>query len=590
MKIKKISKILSILVSISVLLPSFSVFAYSDVSSTTPYYKEIKSLEDRNLLPEFPGDQFNPSSKVTPVDLYTMILTYAGAKKANELEVDLPFTDVNRKDWYAPYIQTALDLKVINPIGVDPLFQPERALTKREILSRVFDSLGVGTSKFFDKSSFPFTDLDVNGQFAPYAFKSYEIGIDKKGGFGIARPISKAELANYIYLTDKYLNSKGQAPAKKPSITVTVKDNASSPIKDPAFDVFMDVWDTVHEKYYYKDEIDDQKMIYGAIKGAINTLDDHYTEFTEPKGSDTGSSLKKEYEGIGMSVEMVDGKITVVSPFKGSPAEKSGVKPNDIILKIDGNSTEGLGLSEAVNFIKGTAGTPVTLTLQRGEKIFDMKVTRGYIINKTAELKFTPINGGVVAVIDLYTFGEDTLNEFIKVAQQIHDKQTVDRNVKGVIVDLRNNPGGYLDIAIDLNGIFFDTDKIVTILENNKGKRTGYKSVYEGADKEYSTGMGLLSEFKTVVLVNKGSASASEILAGSLQDYERAKVIGEQSFGKGTVQELSYYDDNSVFKLTISKWLTPKGRDINKKGVTPDKTVTNVGTQDTQMNTALGEF
>jgi len=588
MNTQNISKILACFIAVSILTPSLSVFAYSDVNTSTTNYKEIKYLESKNMLPAFPDDKFDPEAKVTPADFYPMLLKYAGAKPADKMTIDLPFPDVTDNEWYAPYIQTALDLKILSPVGQNPVLLPYKKLTKREIISKLFDSLGVGTSKFFNKDLFPFTDLDPNSDFAPYAFKAYEVGIDTKGGFGIAGQISKAELAKYLYLINKYSNSTGKSTTNTPNITVNVTQ--ATPIENPTFDVFMDVWDTIHDNYYYQSEIDDKKMLYGAIKGVVETLGDHYTEFTKPQETSPGETLKKEYEGIGMSVELLDGAITVVSPFKGSPAEKAGIKSKDIILKIDNNSTQGLNLSEAVGFIKGTAGTIVTLTIQRGTKTFDIKVTRGYIIKKTVELEFLPKNGGYVAHLNLFTFGEDTLKEFKIAAQQIADKQEKERNVKGIILDLRSNPGGYLDVAIDLNGFFFDTSKIATILENNKGKRTGYKSTYEGSDKEYSTGMGLLSEFKTVVLINKGSASASEILAGSLQDYSRAKLIGEQSFGKGTVQELSYYDDNSIFKLTISKWLTPLGQDINKKGLTPNKTVTNIGNVDTQLNTALEEF
>ncbi len=588
MNTKNITKFLACFIAVLILTPSISAFAYSDVNSSTNNYKEIKYLEDNNMLPEFPDNKFDPDAKVTPVDFYTMLIQYAGVDIADKMEVDLPFTDISDNEWYSPYIQTALDLKILTPIDLNPVFQPYKKLTKREIISKLFDSLGIGTSKFFDKDLFPFTDLNSNGNFAPYAFKAYEIGIDTKGGFGIASQVSKAELARYIYLINKYSPSGIRSTKTTPNITVNVTQ--STPIENSTFDIFMDVWETIHSQYYYQNEIDDTEMLYGAIEGIIETLDDHYTEFTEPQKTNTGDPLKKEYEGIGMSVELLDEAITVVSPFKGSPAEKAGIKPNDIILKINNNSTQGLNLSEAVDFIKGKAGTIVTLTIQRGTKIFDIQVTRGYIINKTVELKFLPKDNGYIAILNLYTFGEDTLKEFTLAAQQIHNKQSVEKNIKGIILDLRSNPGGYLDIAIDLNGFFFDSNKIVTILENNKGKQTAYKSSYEGSDKEYSTGMGLLSEFKTVILINKGSASASEILAGSLQDYSKAKLIGEQTFGKGTVQEVSYYDDNSIFKLTISKWLTPLSRDINKKGLTPDRIVTNVGSEDTQLNTAIKEF
>jgi carboxyl-terminal processing protease len=190
----------------------------------------------------------------------------------------------------------------------------------------------------------------------------------------------------------------------------------------------------------------------------------------------------------------------------------------------------------------------------------------------------------------MVTFGENTLKEFLDAAKQISDKQKNDKNVLGILLDLRNNPGGYLDTAIDINGFFFTEDKTAVILQDNNGNEEVYQSKYQGKDKEYLTGSGLLAPFKVIILINKGSASSSEILAGSLQDYGKAKLVGEQSFGKGTVQELTQYKDNSVFKLTISKWLTPRKRDINKKGLVADIFVSNTGKDDTQLNTAINEF
>lgn len=589
MKIRRILKISisTCLVFLELLFIS-PAHSYTDVTSTTPYYSEIKSLENSGLLPETTDDTFQPDKKVTITDFYTLLLTYAKASIVDASQVKLPYKDTSDTAPYAPYIQTAINLNLITPSG--DYLQPDKTMVKREIIIKLLDFLGIGVNRFFDRSNFPFTDLDSNGPSAPYAFKAFELGIvdkTKPTSFKIAKPITKAALANILYLIKENESSGSNI------ITIKLEPNKTSQqneIDNPTFNIFMDVWNTIHSNYYYKKEIDDKKMLYGAIKGMTGTLSDHYTEFTEPDETSSVKSLQGEYEGVGMSLEMVDNKIMVISPFKDSPAEKAGIKPKDIIEKIDGTSTSGMDIGEAVKLIQGTAGTSVTLTIRRGNDLTDIKIERGFIISHTVELEFLKKGSSYIAHINMYTFGENTLKEFLSAAEAIYNKQTEDKNIKGIILDLRSNPGGYLDTAIQINGFFFKEDKTAVILEDNNGKRTPYTSKYNGIDKEYSSGMGLLADFKIVILVNKGSASASEILTSSLQDYGKAKVIGDQSFGKGTVQEISFYNDNSMFKLTTSKWLTPKGRDINKTGLTPDKAVENTGTVDAQLNAALGEF
>lgn len=589
MKIKKIFKIsISACLIFLELLFMSPAYSYTDVPSSNSYYSEIKSLENNGLLPENTDNTFQPDKKVTIADFYTILLTYAKADIVDLKQVKLPYKDTSKEAPYAPYIQTAINLNLITPSG--DYLQPDKKMAKREIIIKLLDFLGIGVNRFFDRSYFPFADLDANGPSAPYAFKAFELGIvdrSKPTSFKIAKPITKAELANILYLI------RANASSENSTITIKLEPNKTQTqdqINNPTFDIFMDVWNTIHDNYYYKKEIDDKKMLYGAIKGMTGTLSDHYTEFTEPDETSSVKNLQQEYEGVGMSLETVDGKITVISPFKDSPAEKAGIKPKDIIEKINGTSTYGMEIGEAVKMIQGKAGTFVTLTVRRGNDLIDIKIERGHIISHTVELKFLKKGNSYIAHLNMYTFGENTLKEFLSAAQQIYDKQAKNKNVKGIILDLRSNPGGYLDTAIQINGFFFKEDKTAVILEDNNGKRTTYISKYNGVDKEYSSGMGLLADFKTVVLINKGSASASEILAGSLQDYGKTPLIGDQSFGKGTVQEISFYNDNSMFKLTTSKWLTPKARDINKTGLTPDKAVANVGTEDTQLNAALDEF
>lgn len=585
MNIKKILSLgiatLTILLTFSTLVPQ--AFSYTDVTSSNKYYEEINFLESEGLLPEanIINGAFEPEKQITPPEFYEMLMTFARVDIVNDSEVDLPYTDIDSSNPYAKYIQTALNYKILKPVASDLTFRPNRIMRKREVLMKLFDTLGVGVNKLFNAADFPFIDLASTGASAPYFLAAYNIGIEEYDP-DLALPskqMTKADIADILYKIYQSENSN--------NVSISIDASGGNTIDNPTFDIFVDVWNTIKEKYYFQSEIDEQQMLYNAIEGVVNTLTDPYTVFSTPDESNVAESLDSEYEGVGMSVEIIDDQITIITPFKDSPAEAAGLEPNDVITKVDGTSISGLSLETVVEMIKGPADTNVTLTIKRGAKTLEIVVTRGYIFYQTVTLEFLEESDGDIAYLNVVSFGDDTYNEFVQAAQQIHDHES---KVKGIILDLRNNPGGYLDTAIEMTGFFFDENKDIVVLEDSNGTQTTYYAEYYGEENEYDYGAGLLSEYETVVLVNDGSASASEIMAGALQDYKKAKIIGEQTFGKGTVQELVFYNDNSVFKLTISKWLTPKGRDINKSGVTPDEIVTNSGTTDTQLNEAKKEF
>ena len=574
-------------ISISAFLVfGIEAFAYSDVSQNHKYYEEITYLESMGLLPD-DSNLFKPDDVITTKDFYPILLTFGQADIVSSDEVDLPYEDVSNSATYSKYIQTAINLNILKPLLRDPNLYPDRSVRKRQVIELLFDTLGVGVNKLFDKSDYPFTDLDVNGLTAPYLYEAYQLGIyepDNPSSARAARQMTKGEVAHILYMIELTSDSGG-------TIVVEIDNGSSkSEIDNPAFDVFVEVWETIQDEYYFQNEIDETEKLYRAINGLVNYLEDPYTVFTTPDELNSAQTLSTEYEGVGMSVEIIDEEVTVISPFKGSPAEEAGIKPNDIILEVDGTDVDDLSLESVVNLIKGKSGTEVELTIKRDSKTLEIEITRGYIFYKTASVEYLEYNTGTIAHISLLSFADDSVEDFLEVAQSIHDTQAAEGNIKGIVLDLRNNPGGYLDVAIEIGGFFFDGDTNMVMLEDNDEDRTMYYAEYYGADNEYEYGSGLLSDYEVIVLVNDGSASASEILAGAFQDHDRAEIFGEQSFGKGTVQELLFYNDGSVFKLTVSKWLTPDGNDINKVGVTPDRVLTNSSTTDWQLDTAVEEI
>jgi len=577
-------RILSIVIGIilPILLTSVAS-AYSDVDSSNKYYSEINFLESKGLLPS-DKNLFEPNKPITLPEFYEILLTFAQVDLVDESKINLPYKNIDKTNQYAKFIQTAIDYKILNPPILSPTINTEGAMRKRTVIIKLFDTLGVGVNRLFDKKDFLFDDLAIDSTSAPYFLAAHNLGI-RESNQNLARAsreMTKADVANILYKI--YQSKNGN------NIKINFETSDVNVIENPVFDVFVNVWNTIKKKYYYQSEIDEEQMLYNAIEGVVNTLKDPYTVFSTPDETNVSQSLNSEYEGVGMSVEIVNEQITIITPFKDSPAEEAGIKPNDIITKVNGTSVTGLSLDAVIDMIKGPSGTKVKLTIKRDSKTMDVTVTRGYIFYETVSLEYLKKSNGEIAYINVISFGEETYYEFLQAAQQIHDKQLKDNDIKGIIIDLRNNPGGYLDTAIEMSGFFFDENKNIVILEDSNGKKTTYYTEYYGKENEYEYGAGLLSDYKTVILVNDGSASASEIMAGALQDYGKAKIIGEQSFGKGTVQELLFYNDNSVFKLTISKWLTPLSNDINHKGVTPDKIVKNSGATDTQLEEAKNEF
>lgn len=327
--------------------------------------------------------------------------------------------------------------------------------------------------------------------------------------------------------------------------------------EDVDFDVFWQVWDTIHEFYVDKEDLSDKKLFYGAIRGMVEAVGDPYTVFMDPKISrEFSDDLAGTFEGIGAEIGIKHDVLTIIAPLPGMPAEKAGLKAGDVITAIDGQSTANMSVDKAVSLIRGEKGTDVVLSVYRegAEDIEDYTVTRGKIVFHSVKTELTDEN---VFVISVWSFNDDTKSLFDKAV-----KEAIVAEPEGIILDLRNNPGGYLDTAIEMASEWVDEDVIVS---------EKYANGYE--NPHLARGRARLNEFKTVVLVNQGSASASEIVAGALQDYDEAIVVGKKTFGKGSVQSLNEFKDGSSVKVTVAKWLTPSGRSINDEGIEPDHSV-----------------
>jgi len=320
------------------------------------------------------------------------------------------------------------------------------------------------------------------------------------------------------------------------------------------FKMFWDVWDKIKEKYA-KQPINEMDMFYGAIQGMVFSLGDPYSLFLPPQAADEfAKSLTGEFEGIGAEIGVKKGQLTVVAPLPGSPAEQAGLRLGDKILAINEEDTYGMDVNTAVGKIRGEGGTEVVLKIGRGEdEIKDIKIIRGKINVPSVLLEMKDNNFAYIRVMQ---FNEKTSRQLDEAISEL----SKNKNIQGIILDLRGNPGGYLDAAIDMASEWVKNGDIIV------SERSGENKVKH----TYSTGPSRLGKFKTVVLVNGGSASASEIVAGALRDNNLATIVGEQTYGKGSVQDFEVFDDGSALKLTVSEWLTPQGININEAGIAPD--------------------
>lgn len=340
-------------------------------------------------------------------------------------------------------------------------------------------------------------------------------------------------------------------------------------------------------KNFIEGPANEQKVLYGAVKGAVSATGDQYTEFFTPEELQSfKTDLSGSFGGIGAEIGKRNGNITVIAPLEGSPAQKAGILAKDIIVKVNGEDTVDWGVDQAVQKIRGPKGSEVTLTVYRDgkNKTFDLKITRDQIEVKSVkwqikEEKSASGKNLKIAVITLSRFGDDTKDLFDKAVADINSK-----SVDGIVLDLRNDPGGYLETSVDIASNWVDSGKLIVSEAHSDGKTNQYKSY----------GYGKLAGKKTVVLINGGSASAAEILSGALHDYGLAKLIGEKSYGKGSVQELIPLPGNSAVKVTIAKWITPNGKNLNKDGLNPDievkLTEDDIAAQkDPQMDKAMEE-
>jgi carboxyl-terminal processing protease len=342
------------------------------------------------------------------------------------------------------------------------------------------------------------------------------------------------------------------------------------------FGIFWQTWDAIQKSYVGRKSLNIQEMVYGAAKGLVNSLEDPYSGFmTPPETEKFEETISGKFEGIGIEIGLRKGILTVVAPLEGTPAKAAGLKSGDQILKIGDKTTIDMTLEEAVSLIRGPKGTTVTLTISR--KGFDepkeFTITRNII--DIPSVNWIKIDDDI-AHLKIYNFNERSFWEFRQAAINI-----LNSGRRRIIIDVRDNAGGFLESSIDIAGWFLPRNAVVVQEDEGEGPFV--------CENCRAKGNARFRDYKIVILVNGGSASASEILAGALRDNAGLKLIGETTFGKGSVQELQELAGGSTLKITIAKWLTPAGVDISEKGLAPDIEVKNPNEdgEDLQLQKAI---
>lgn len=396
-------------------------------------------------------------------------------------------------------------------------------------------------------------------------------------------------------------NVKASWKNYKPSLAVVGKEAPAS-LANVDFSAFWNVWQKLETSYYDKTKLDPTKMLSGAIEGMTQSLGDPYTMYLPPvANTNFKDGLAGQFSGIGAELGIKDKQVVVIAPLVGSPAEKAGIKAGDLILKVNAEATIDWTLPATVEKIRGPKGTSVVLSIlhKDSEKPQDIKIVRDIITVKSVigwvkdvkdidGIKVSKDQAGKVAYVRLSQFGDSTNNDWLEIVNKIFLQMQNEKDIKGFIIDLRNNPGGYLTDAVFISSEFLKQGSPVVLQENAQKTRTTLSVERKG----------LMPEVPVVILINKGSASASEIVSGALRDNKldgksRAILVGETSFGKGTIQQADDLGGGAGLHITIAKWLTPSGIWVHGNGLKPDIEVAldaKDPSHDTQLEKAVMEL
>ncbi len=538
--------------------PQLTFASFSDVPKDSPQYEAIKAMENEKVIKGYEDKTFQPDKLITRAEFLKMTFSHIGYKPT-ETSAKTNFNDVPEDSWVAPYLKKALELGSVSFNPELPNFFPDQPLTKIEALKILMPLEGIPAPYAPEKTNLIFKDINDNSSYRYLVVAAQNSGIyinSKDNKFYPFKNLTRGEAAELLYYAELYRDSNHSGSISNNGLS----SKEIALINSPEFPILVDVWGKINTSYFDKENLHQDALLYGAVSGMVNSLEDPYSIFESPEKAEVLlGNLTGTFEGIGTIIDSVDGDFVVLSLLKNSPADAAGVRPGDIIKKVNNKDTSTMNIETLINSIKGKAGSKVEIDILRGKKNLTFKITRAEIsINTVLTEEPTPVAiPDDIGYISIYQFTPTTSDEFETVLANVLAKKP-----KGIILDLRDNPGGYLNVTYKVLGHFIPEGKVII----------NFKIAGEML-QEKSKGKGEINGTPLVVLVNKNTASAAEVVAGAIQDYKIGTIVGEKTFGKGTAQEVTEYTDGSVLKLSVEYWLTPLKNNLNKIGLTPDVTV-----------------
>jgi carboxyl-terminal processing protease len=583
-------KKLVLLFSISSLLLTGVSHAYRDISDTSTLRPAIDYFMEKDILD---GNGFFRGEDTMPASwFWEIVLSEAGFDPASAtFETAVP-EGIDPDSPEAQYLREAIRRGFID---ADEKYDPNRAVKRLEAIQFIVKTKGIlPPSRTSDKFRAAAKGVPPIAKYLNEVEAAFASGILELGDLQPLKPhdtLKRKELVRWLHNWEKngqkkessLVNTQPRKSAvdtgtrypyerrnntQRDGARITVGTSNRQPVRQISnlsedMRVLLEVLNQLETKFHYQDKINEtnkKEWINYGIEALVDQVDEKYTNYIRPdKAEDYLNSLDGQFEGIGAYVEMIDDKFTIRSPIKGSPAEAAGLRPGDTVLEVDGEDIAEQTINEIIAKVKGPAGTDVTLKIQRnGRGVFEVTVTRGEIT--VPDITLETHKG--IPVIGIHQFNRDTGPHIETMLRE----EVLPNNPRGIVFDLRNNPGGYLTAAVDVGSIFVGAGKKIFSVDYQDDSR----------DRLYETSKaGLLADFDNLAfLQNKGSASASEILNGMVQDYGIGKIIGQTSVGKGTVQEIVNFSNGGSLKVTVAEWITPSGDSINEVGVIPDIEIT----------------
>ena len=530
--------------ALSLVLPS-AYASFSDVVPQSLFYDAVEYFSYEKPIIALDKEEFRPLDEINKAEFFKLMIASGGEVIPTKIDA-MPFSDVPSDTWFAPYIKHALDLNIVQYSSYDPYFRPNEIVSRAEGISLILDYYEINSDIVSDIST-DYFDVHATDHFASESQIAYMLQLlsdHKSRYYKPEKTLTRAETIHILYK----LHKAG-------FVNTTITQDTSLIKEEESYELFLDVYNTISEEYIDKDSIHNNDLIYGAISGMVMSLSDPYSTFFTPQDAKRfQESLSGTFDGIGIYIVYEDGNYIIQTPLEGSPAKKAGLKANDIITHIDGTITNGITFDNIIEMLRGESGTQVTLTIERNNVQKDYTLTREYIDIPFVESEIR----NNIGIINYYQF---TGNSHYQFTEEL--KKLLDKNVAGLVLDLRNNPGGYLYSSQQMISRFIPKgEPFVTMkLANNYSYN------------EVSQGPGDLSSLPVVIIINEGTASAAEIVALALQEQNNATIVGAQSFGKAKIQEVISYRDGSSLKLSIAKWTSPKGVSVENTGVIPDTVI-----------------